>query len=201
MNTYNHARPRHTIPTSGMNPWEAVAYEQYKNGRDMADAGNGTQTHDPLIYPGLYSASGFDMLGILVEIMNRKDKKVDLGPIDTSCALIVCDLKQPDQPIVYASPAFLHMTGYKSSEVIGRNCRFLQAPGGKVKPKSPRKYVDKEIIKKMRKAVDKNQELQIEVVNFRKTGEKFTNLLSIIPVRFGSHDYNYSVGFQCEKED
>jgi hypothetical protein len=33
-----------------------------------------------------------------------------------------------DCPIVYASPGFLELTGYPVSEVLGRNCRFLQGP-------------------------------------------------------------------------
>jgi PAS domain-containing protein len=31
-----------------------------------------------------------------------------------------------DSPIVYASPGFLSLTGYKLVEVLGRNARFLQ---------------------------------------------------------------------------
>jgi PAS domain-containing protein len=31
-----------------------------------------------------------------------------------------------DSPIVYASPGFLSLTGYKLFEVLGRNARFLQ---------------------------------------------------------------------------
>ena len=33
-----------------------------------------------------------------------------------------------DNPIVYASPGFVELTGYPLSEIIGRNCRFLQGP-------------------------------------------------------------------------
>ena len=109
----------------------------------------------------------------------------------------MCDLRQPDQPIVYASPSFLHLTGYSLAEVMGKNCRFLQAPGGKVKPKSTRKYVDKDTVKKMRKAVEKNTELQIEVVNFKKNGEQFNNFLTMIPVCVHSDTFDYCVGFQC----
>jgi PAS domain-containing protein len=33
-----------------------------------------------------------------------------------------------DNPIVYASPGFVELTGYPITEIIGRNCRFLQGP-------------------------------------------------------------------------
>ena len=36
---------------------------------------------------------------------------------------------QSDNPIVYCSEGFCKLTGYKRSEVLGRNCRFLQGPG------------------------------------------------------------------------
>ena len=41
----------------------------------------------------------------------------------------VSDPSLPDNPIVYASKGFLQLTGYTMSQVIGRNCRFLQGPG------------------------------------------------------------------------
>lgn len=172
-----------------MNPWEEDAARY----QDETSQG---QAHDALIYPGLYSASSWDIMGILLQIYQRPNPQIQLGNLDASCPIIMCDLTQPDQPIVYASPAFLDMSGYTLPEVMGRNCRFLQAPGGKVRPRSTRKYVDKDIIRRMRKAVDRKTELQIEVVNFKKNGEQFLNLLSMIPVQVGSPDYNYCVGFQ-----
>jgi len=53
----------------------------------------------------------------------------------------------------------------------------------------------------MRKAVEKNEELQIELVNFKKNGQAFVNLLSIIPVKWeDGGTYRYSVGLQVEVE-
>lgn len=122
--------------------------------------------------------------------------------------MLVCDLRQPDQPIVYVSEPFCTLTGYRADEVLGHNCRFLQgapadAPGGKdeVKKESPRsRHVDREILRTMRKAVEHNTELQVEVVNFKKSGKRFVNLLSIIPIQWGGEEFIYSVGFLCEKE-
>jgi hypothetical protein len=34
----------------------------------------------------------------------------------------------------------------------------------------------------MREAVQRNQEVQVQVVNYKKTGEAFVNLVSIIPI-------------------
>ena len=130
----------------------------------------------------------------------RPDPQVDIGPVDDSCPLVVCANQMPDQPIIYASPAFLELTGYKQSEVLGQNCRFLQAPGGKVKAKSVRKHVNKDTIKTIRKAVERGKELQIEVPNFRKDGSRFTNFLSVIPIQWDTDEFALSVGFQCDLE-
>ena len=40
----------------------------------------------------------------------------------------VTDPQLPDNPIVYASNTFIELTGYDRSQVLGRNCRFLQGP-------------------------------------------------------------------------
>ena len=41
-------------------------------------------------------------------------------------AFVVSNPREPDNPIVYASPSFFELTGYSPAEVLGRNCRFLQ---------------------------------------------------------------------------
>lgn len=188
-----------------MNPWEESALEHNlpnigePQGNDGSQELSQTNTTDPLIYPGLYSATGFDILTALTRVMTRPNPQIDLGPIDCSVALLVCDLALPDQPIVYASDPFLELTGYQSSEILGRNCRFLQAPGGIVQAGSLRQYVNQDVVKKMKMSVDQNQEVQVEVVNFKKNGQQFLNLLTIIPIQWDSDYYRYSVGFQCDE--
>ena len=131
--------------------------------------------------------------------MNRPNPQIPLGPIDCSVALLVCDLAQPDRPIVYASDPFLELTGYQANEVLGRNCRFLQAPGGIVEAGSTRQYVNQDIVTQMKMSVDQNQEVQVEVINFKKNGQQFLNLLTIIPIQWDGGSYRYSVGFQCDE--
>ncbi|WP_317617539.1 PAS domain-containing protein [Sphingomonas daechungensis] len=43
------------------------------------------------------------------------------SPIPT----IVTDCRLADNPIVEANDAFLHLTGYRRNDVMGKNCRFL----------------------------------------------------------------------------
>lgn len=39
--------------------------------------------------PGLYSTTGFDMVGVLSRVAARKDPKTVLGPVDLSCSFVV----------------------------------------------------------------------------------------------------------------
>ncbi|KAI1871329.1 hypothetical protein JX265_000953 [Neoarthrinium moseri] len=192
-----------------MNPWELHALEYHFDTEDQ-DAAETTSIqsvaiapkdsiHDAIIYPGIYAPSGYDMMGILIRVMTRANAVIDLGAIDASCALILCDLKQPDCPVVYANEPFSQLTGYTQQDIIGRNCRFLQAPGGKVRRGSTRSHIDKDLIKQMRRSVEANSELAVEVVNFKKNGQPFINLLAMVPICWDSAEPRFSVGFQAEK--
>lgn len=137
---------------------------------------------------------------------NRPNPQVYIGPVDAACPLILCDLTQPDAPIIYASEAFTALTGYSGREVLGRNCRLLQRPppppaggggGGGSSSAAPRRSAaDKAALRDIRHAVGHNRECQVQITNYRKDGTRFLNYLTIIPVRWNSSEFNYSVGLQ-----
>ena len=128
---------------------------------------------------------------------NRPNPQVCTGPVDASCPLILCDLTQHDAPIIYASDAFTTLTGYASNEIIGHNCRFLQTPPSTAARALARKTTaDRDALKKIRHAVGHNKECQVTITNYRKDGTRFVNYLTIIPVRWNSGEFNYSVGLQ-----
>ena len=47
----------------------------------------------------------------------------------TRMPMIVTDPNQDDNPIVFANVAFQELSGYRSEEIVGKNCRFLQGVG------------------------------------------------------------------------
>lgn len=49
------------------------------------------------IQPLLYSASGFDLLGILAKVATRPKPQIQLGPVDFTCSF--CFVSNPPQPI------------------------------------------------------------------------------------------------------
>jgi PAS domain S-box-containing protein len=85
--------------------------------------------------------------------------------------IVISDMTLPDSPIIYANQCFLNETGYTREEIIGSNCRFLQGPA-----------TDRESVRRIREALDSAQELHVELINYRKDGSVFRNLLSLKPV-------------------
>ena len=68
----------------------------------------------PQPLPGLYSSSGFDMLGVLARVVARPNPQINIGPVDTSCSFLVVDARRYDMPIVFASSTFSELTGYQN---------------------------------------------------------------------------------------
>ncbi|PNY29160.1 White collar 1 protein [Tolypocladium capitatum] len=187
-----------------MNPWEMHALDYQFPSQHMTESeGNPRsewrQLEDPVMYPGLYSASGYDMISILLRVTGRPNPQIELGAVDCSVALTLCDLDLPDQPIVYASDSFCELTGYSRAEVLGRNCRFLQSSGGgKAIPAKLGSCADKAAVRRMRRAVHARKEIQLKLTNFKKNGQRFKNVVSIVPIDMDASGSHYAVGFHVE---
>ncbi|KAI9573349.1 hypothetical protein HD554DRAFT_861105 [Boletus coccyginus] len=153
----------------------------------------------------VYSASGFDVLSILSRVVNRPNPTIQLGPVDLSCSFVIVDVRRYDCPIVYASPTFCQLTGYSEQEVLGRNCRFLQSPTGNLAKGEPRRFASPEAVSYMRKLLSSSKECQTTLVNYRKGGQAFINLITVVPLRGGVHnapeeadEVAYHIGFQVD---
>ncbi|EIW55403.1 uncharacterized protein TRAVEDRAFT_66578 [Trametes versicolor FP-101664 SS1] len=153
----------------------------------------------------VYSASGFDILSILARVVHRPYPKISLGPVDLSCSFVVTDTRRFDSPIVYASPTFFKLTGYDEHEVVGRNCRFLQSPGGHLQRGQERHHTSQDAVAHLRKNIIADKECQVSIINYRKDGSAFINMVSVIPIRGGvlnhpdeADDIIFHVGFQVD---
>ncbi|WVQ73989.1 hypothetical protein IAR50_003570 [Cryptococcus sp. DSM 104548] len=151
--------------------------------------------------PGLYSTTGFDMLGVLGRVAARKNPSTVLGPVDLSCSLLVVDIRRYDCPIVYASPSFTKLTGYELPEILGRNCRFLQSPDGNVPKGCKRDYTDNQAVSLLKRSLDAGKECQTSLINYRKGGDPFINLVTVVPIPWDGPDIAYHVGFQIDLVD
>ncbi|KAK7307137.1 hypothetical protein VNO77_39943 [Canavalia gladiata] len=123
----------------------------------------------------------------------------DVGLLSTSLIISLGRIKQsfvltnphlPDMPIVYASDAFLRLTGYAKEEVLGRNCRFL---GGT--------NTDTTTLDLIRESIKTEQPCTVRILNYRKDKSSFWNHLHISPVRDASGKVAYFVGVQIEDDN
>ena len=149
-------------------------------------------------YRNAYSSSGFDMLGVLMRVAARPNPQINIGAVDMSCAFVVCDVSQHDVPIVYCSDVFERLTAYTRHEILGRNCRFLQSPDGKIQAGVKRKYVDDKSVLRIKNMITQRMETQISLINYRKGGQPFMNLLTMIPIAWDTDEIKYYVGFQVD---
>ncbi|MBL8700180.1 MAG: PAS domain S-box protein [Alphaproteobacteria bacterium] len=104
-----------------------------------------------------------------------------------SSGITIADASTPDLPLIYVNRAFTTMTGYAPAEVIGRNCRFLS--GAETAPESRQA---------IREALRDGTPISLDLVNYRKGGEKFWNQLTLFPVRNASGELRYFVGAQSD---
>ncbi|KAK3301535.1 PAS domain-containing protein [Chaetomium fimeti] len=146
----------------------------------------------------VYSKSGFDMMRALFYVAKRKNPTIEIGAVDLSCAFVVTDVTLNDCPIIYVSDNFQNLTGYNRHEIVGKNCRFLQSPDGIVEAGSKREFVANDAVLKLKNAVAEGKEIQQSLINYRKGGRPFLNLLTMIPIPWDTEEIKYYIGFQID---
>jgi len=90
---------------------------------------------------------------------------------ESTVGITIADATQSDNPIVYANDGFTRLTGYDADRVVGSNCRFLQGEA-----------TDEETVAAIRAAVDAEEPIQTEILNYRANGTPFWNRVTIAPV-------------------
>lgn len=107
---------------------------------------------------------------------------------NTSDAILITEASPIDLPgprIVFANEAFSSMTGYKASEVLGKNPRMLQGPDS-----------DPKVIAKIRASLEKWEPVEVEIINYRKDGQPFWSNFSIIPIADEKGWYTHWISVQ-----
>ena len=102
-------------------------------------------------------------------------------------ALTVSDCSVAGFPLVYVNAKFTDVTGYTKADCAGRNCRFLQGPG--TNPEHGQHLLD---------TLRRGEDSQTMLLNYRKSGEPFENLLTMRYVHDSLGRRRFCVGFQLD---
>lgn len=102
---------------------------------------------------------------------------------DASLPITVADATLPDQPLIYVNPAFERLSGYRREEVIGHNCRFLNAA-----------HRDQPALNELRGALAEGSPCTVLLRNARKDGSTFINELHVAPIRDAAGRTTHFIG-------
>ncbi|MCB2080033.1 MAG: PAS domain-containing protein [Novosphingobium sp.] len=96
-----------------------------------------------------------------------------------------------DQPLLVVNRPFRELTGYPGSEIIGKNCRFLQGD-----TRSANEQAREAIHQFLRH--DRIPNVRTQILNFRKDGKPFINLLYMSKLRSLSGEVRYIFASQFD---
>lgn len=117
-----------------------------------------------------------------VEDLSLKEQAMDEAPV----GITIAESGGKDNPLVYVNNEFEALTGYDSA-VLGEDCRFLQGP-----------ETDEASRAKIRKALNAEEPVALDILNYRRNGRGFWNRLEIAPVRGDDGTVEKYVGFQTD---
>ncbi len=180
------------------NVFEISTYQPGPSSAIAAGAPRSQGSHTQSPAQTLYRNSDFDIQRALWLVTSRKNPETTLGPVDMSCSFVACDVTLDDCPVIFVSDHFQNLTGYSKHELIGQNCRLLQAPGERVEAGSSRQFVDNAAVFKLKQGILEGREVQQSLINYRKGGRPFLNLLTMIPIPWETGDIKYIIGFQID---
>jgi len=107
------------------------------------------------------------------QIPRRRLSHMDQQPVKgISEVFCLTDPNMKDHPIIYASKEFYRLTQYGRDYAIGRNCRFLQGP-----------KTSSDSVFRLGRAIRDGREVCETILNYRRDGTPFLNLLLMAPLR------------------
>ena len=138
------------------------------------------------------------MIGSIQDISKRKEEEQRLKLLETvitqmNDSVIITEAEKSNRAIpkiVFVNPAFSHMTGFDSAEVIGQPPTIFMG----------RKSV-KNDISRLSKALRRKEEFKFETINHTKTGEEYWVNFSMIPITNKEGEHSHWISIQRNISD
>lgn len=113
----------------------------------------------------------------------------ELTEVLDSCVngMTLVDPDIDDSPVIYVNRAFEIMSEYSHSEVIGRNCRFMQ--------NEDRNQPERALLFS---AIRQQEHVQVTLRNYKKSGKLFYNRLVLQPLFDKTGRLAYYLGAQYD---
>jgi len=104
-----------------------------------------------------------------------------------STGITIADATQPDMPLIFVNPMFEQMTGYDTTMLLGRNCRFLQGAD-----------TDQRAVVSIREALTAGRSCRVTLKNYRRDGIPLWVDLSLAPVHDETGQLTHYIGIQAD---
>ena len=114
---------------------------------------------------------------------DRIIESIALSPV----AMVLSNPRRADNPLEVVNAAFCELTGYSEKEILGRNCRFLSGEA-----------TDEAATKHIRLALQRQQPVLTDILNYRRDGTPFRNGVMITPIYNGEAELVGFLGSQVD---
>jgi PAS domain S-box-containing protein len=138
------------------------------------------------------------MIGTNWDITLKTEKERHLKLLEsvitnTKDAVMITDAEPLDMPgprILYVNDAFTKMTGYTSTEVIGKSPRILQGPKS-----------DKAELRRLSEAIRRWEVCEITTINYKKNGDEFWINFTVSPVANEQGRFTHLISIERDVTD
>jgi diguanylate cyclase (GGDEF)-like protein/PAS domain S-box-containing protein len=104
--------------------------------------------------------------------------------------VVLVDVCQSDQPVVYVNPGFEALTGYAAADLLGRNLRLLQGDDR-----------EQDARHRLREAMKSCESCRVLLRNYRKDGSLFWNEMTLLPLRDSEGQVTHYAGHHRDAGD
>lgn len=137
------------------------------------------------IFPGFVKSQFAYCTAVALATSSHSLASVKLEYPGLGESFCLVDAAGPKNTVAAASEVFARITGYSVGEMVSKSCGFLQGPA-----------TDQLVVSKIEAALKREEETVELLLNYRKDGEPFWNLLFLMPLRDHSGRLRFWLGAQ-----